>query len=705
MNTLSSKFNNLSIKFKLVIIILFISILSFFLSFTFFFGFDFYTYHSEKRRELQSLANLIGRNNTVVWEFSMIQDIAKRITQQDLYKVLSANASITHGCVFDTLNTVFALYDQQLQDTLLDSRDELTLNSLTQIESSNAEISKNDYFEEIDVTNLEGARKFSNTPQMVIDESDFKPVYNPGMVDKKEIFFADFFNYLDVYFNDGYMEVYETIENKGGLKLATIYLREELTPSYDRYRRYFYIVLSIFFITLLLVSPLVIALQKNISWPILQLADFTKEVSENNNYDKRIEKHSRDEIGTLQSGVNEMLEVIKNRESELIKAKEKAEELARAKQDFLANMSHEIRTPMNGVTGMAQALEDTKLDEQQRSWVKILKSSASHLLEIINDILDIAKIESGKLSIESVPINIEEVIDTVVAISKPKFQEKSLLVTSDHDECIPEFVMGDQVKLKQILMNIFNNAIKFTNAGFIAIGSKKIKETEKEVLIKFYIKDTGIGIAKENFKAIFKNFTQEKSDTTRLYGGTGLGLSICKSLVEIQGGEMHLESELGKGSKFSFELSFKKVSEGLIPEIKQQIVVKQKHLKPFENAKKILVAEDNETNQIVVKTFLDQWNLEVELAENGKIAVDKLQDGNYDLVLMDVHMPELDGYSATKTIREDLQTPKSEVPIIAMTAAALQGESEKCFASGMDDYITKPIDKKLLYQKIQKLLS
>jgi len=253
-------------------------------------------------------------------------------------------------------------------------------------------------------------------------------------------------------------------------------------------------------------------------------------------------------------------------------------------------------------------------------------------------------------------------------------------------------------------MNLFGNAIKFTQKGFIAIGNKLLEETENTVTIQFYVKDTGIGIAPENLDKVFQTFTQEKSDTTKQFGGTGLGLSICKSLVEMQGGKLFLESKIGKGSKFYFNITYSKVTqeELAIPEIinKKQKVV----LPPFESKKKILVAEDNETNQEVVKNFLGQWNIDVDLASNGEIAVEKIKEDEYDLVLMDLHMPGLDGYGATKTIREGLNNGKNTVPIIAMTAAALQDESEKCYASGMNGYITKPLDKKILYQKLQEYL-
>ncbi|UZR94731.1 ATP-binding protein [Chondrinema litorale] len=689
-----------------MIIIIIISLFSFIFSFFLFITYDFYNYHTDKRKELQSLANLIGRNNTVFSDFTDLLETYSVPAQQDLYKVLPSRPTIIYGTVFDKNNTVFAFYDRNLLDTLLEKQG-LSLNFSNELEvPDSSEVGKDSYFD-FDISTLAenaATNRFSTNAQLVLKSSEYNPSNEADTEIHQEGFFTNLTYYGEIFIDQGYMDIYEPIFDKSGSRVATVFLRESLDASYARYYRYMFIIGFILLLTAGIIVPFAVVMQRSVSEPVLMLARFTKKISENSNYGERFQNIAKNEIGTLQKGINEMLEVIEFREKELIKAKNRAEQSARAKEDFLANMSHELRTPLNGVTGMAQALQDSDLSNQQHTWVKMLKSSAAILMELINDVLDISKIESGKLKIDSAPIEIENIIDTVVESNKPKFHEKGLLVTIDVDENTPEFVMGDHLRLSQILMNLLNNAIKFTQMGFIAIGNKIIKEDEHEIQIRFYVKDTGIGISKENFNKIFQNFTQEKSDTTRLYGGTGLGLSICKSLVEMQGGKMDLESEVGQGSTFSFELSFKKIAKEKIPEIRKEILSKKKDLIPFEHTCKILVAEDNETNQIVVKTFLDQWNVDVDMVENGLIAVEKLKQFDYDMVLMDVHMPEMDGYTATKTIRSMANPQKSKIAIIAMTAAVLQGESEKCFASGMDDYISKPLDKQILYEKIQNHL-
>ena len=676
----------------------------FILSFMLFLTYDFYDYNSNKRKELQSLARLIGSNNAVFSDYIGLLVEAQSSTQQDLYKVLTLKPEIQYACIFNAGDSIFAFYDRSLQDTLIEEEPP-SLDILTELDTDTSEVNKDSYYDvNVDILLNAGADKFSSNPAKVLAQSNFDPIYAEIKIPRYGSFFTDIAIYLQIYFGDKTLDVKEEILGKYGEKVATVVLKEDLTNSLTRYIENFLKVVFIFLLIFSIAFVVVLKLQKSISGPIIELSRFTKKISENNNYAQRINSKQQAEIGQLEQAVNEMLDVIQKREKELIAAKEKAEELARVKQDFLAHMSHEIRTPMNGVTGAAQILEDTDLNELQHKWVNSLKLSSNHLMEIINDILDISKIESGKMLLVSQPFSLKEVLAVVLESNRSKYQEKRLLVTIDEDEQIPEFVKGDETRLKQILMNLFGNAIKFTQKGFIAIGNKLLDETEDSVTIQFYVKDTGIGIAPENLDKVFQTFTQEKSDTTKRFGGTGLGLSICKSLVEMQGGEIFLDSKLGKGSKFYFNITYCKVSE---EELANPVILNKKQkvtLPPFESTKKVLVAEDNETNQEVVKNFLGQWNIDVDLASNGEIAVEKIKADKYDLVLMDLHMPKLDGYGATKSIREGLNNGKNEVPIIAMTAAALQDESEKCLASGMNGYITKPLDKKLLYQKLQEYL-
>lgn len=384
-------------------------------------------------------------------------------------------------------------------------------------------------------------------------------------------------------------------------------------------------------------------------------------------------------------------------ERELISAKVLAERNAHAKDVFLANMSHEIRTPMNAITGFANLLKETKLDSEQKEFVSNINTAAENLLGIINDILDLSKIESGHLVIESVPFNLYEVIKNIKSVLTYKAIGKNLELDYQIPDAIPHTVLGDPTRLTQILLNLTNNAIKFTETGSVKIVLDLQSENEDEYAILFKIIDTGVGIPQDKLAVIFDRFAQANSDTTRKFGGTGLGLSISKLLIELQHGNIFVESEEHVGSTFYFNLSFKKV--------KGEVFQKQEtHLLPIDPHKKarILLAEDNPLNQKLAMKVLERFGFFPELAENGKIAVLKVQEKQYDVILMDLQMPEMDGYQATQFIRTKLG---NNTPIIALTAHSLIGEKEKCIAVGMNDYITKPFSPKDLFNKIASFIN
>ncbi len=372
-------------------------------------------------------------------------------------------------------------------------------------------------------------------------------------------------------------------------------------------------------------------------------------------------------------------------------AKRKAEDAVKAKQQFLSNMSHEIRTPMNAIIGFTKVLLKTDLSVKQKEYLSAIKMSGDSLIVLINDILDLAKVDAGKMSFKNIPFRMASSISAMLHLFEPKIQEKNLVLVKNYDTKIPEVLVGDPVRLHQIILNLISNSVKFTTQGAITVNVHLLEENEKEVVIKFAISDTGIGIEDDKIKTIFENFQQAYSGTTSLYGGTGLGLAIVKQLVEKQNGSIYVESKLNEGSTFSFVLSFLKTTSEA--EYEPEFV----EMDPEVQHLKILVVEDIELNQLLMKTIIEDYGFACDVAADGKIAIDKLQTNTYDAILMDLQMPIMNGFKATEYIRNTLN---SNIPIIALTADVTTVDLAKCNAAGMNDYIAKPIDEKLLYNKI-----
>lgn len=377
-----------------------------------------------------------------------------------------------------------------------------------------------------------------------------------------------------------------------------------------------------------------------------------------------------------------------------------AEEAVKSKQQFLSNMSHEIRTPMNAIIGFTNVVLKTKLDKSQTEYINAIKESGDALIILINDILDIAKVDSGKMTFDRIPFKLSKSISTILHLFEQKMKEKNLELIHHSDPCIPKFLVGDPMRLRQIILNLMSNAIKFTSTGKISINVKLLNEDTDKVTLEFLIIDTGIGVQQDRLGHIFSNFEQATKGTSSSYGGTGLGLAIVKQLVELQGGSIIAQSELGKGSSFGFIMNFDKP----IPIIEEAKEVCNPMLQIIKNdsltAKiKVLVVEDMTLNQLLLKIILLDFGYEIDLADNGKIAIEKFQNNTYDIVLMDLQMPEMNGFEATSYIRDVL---KSTIPIIALTADVTTADVEKCKAVGMNDYIYKPIDEKLLLNTINK---
>ncbi len=373
------------------------------------------------------------------------------------------------------------------------------------------------------------------------------------------------------------------------------------------------------------------------------------------------------------------------------KATKRAEDAVRAKQQFLSNMSHEIRTPMNAIIGFTKVVLKTELNANQKEYLTAIKMSGDALIVLINDILDLAKVDAGKMTFEKIPFKIALSISAMIHLFETKIQEKNLVLIKNYDHRIPEVLLGDPARLHQILLNLISNAVKFTAKGTITVNVHLVNEDESKATVKFDVSDTGIGIAEEKIPKIFENFQQASSDTSRLYGGTGLGLAIVKQLVEAQGGNIIVKSELHKGSSFSFIMDFLKTN---APAVSESHPI---NIQPVKRDIKVLVVEDMALNQLLMKTLLDDFGFERDIAENGKIAIEKLKDKSYDIILMDLQMPEMNGFEATQYIRS---TMNSQIPIIALTADVTTVDLEKCKEVGMNDYITKPVDEKILYNKI-----
>ncbi|MCB9300301.1 MAG: response regulator [Lewinellaceae bacterium] len=380
-------------------------------------------------------------------------------------------------------------------------------------------------------------------------------------------------------------------------------------------------------------------------------------------------------------------------EDKLEQALQSAERSSLLKEQFVANMSHEIRTPLNAILGFSNLLQRTELSPNQKEFSDNIRTSSENLLAIINDVLDFSKIEAGALHLERIPFSLPGLLHSIDNMFRYRAEETRLKFEVRADDTLPEAVLGDPTRLTQILVNLLGNAFKFTSVGGVKLEVGQVSREDKNVLIRFSVQDTGIGIPSDKLEAIFDRFGQATSDTTRRFGGAGLGLTISKQLVELQGGRITVESEEGKGANFIFEIPYS-IAEATVGNGNGG----QQQAGSFKNQKvNILIVEDNPMNRRIAELMLESWGFRYDYAENGRAALDLLRRKAYDLVLMDIQMPEMDGYTAARTIRQKLRL---DVPIIATTAHAFAGEREKCISYGMNDYISKPIKEAELYALI-----
>lgn len=409
----------------------------------------------------------------------------------------------------------------------------------------------------------------------------------------------------------------------------------------------------------------------------------------------------REALTTLSHSVISLLE---NRKQQrlLIAEKHKAEEASKVKADFLSTMSHEIRTPLNGISGIAHLLMEEDPAPHQIEYIKTLKFSAGNLMSIVNDILDFSKIEAGKITIEQVPFNLVSLLSEIKNANHLKAQDKQIKLKLKRDDDMPEMVIGDPVRLSQILNNLVSNAIKFTHSGEVTIDVQLENVKGEEIFIRFMVKDTGIGIPNEKLDQLFKEFSQVDATITRRFGGTGLGLAITKRLLELQNSSIEVKSEINVGSEFSFLLAFTKSEDDLSIDTRLKGDVAVENFQALQGAS-ILIAEDNQINILIAKRIMKNWGVVVHHAQNGLEAISLLQSQNIDIILMDLQMPIMDGYEATKKIRE-IGYEITEVPIIALTASAMLSEKKQALDAGMNDFITKPFNPVELYTKLKRYL-
>ncbi len=535
----------------------------------------------------------------------------------------------------------------------------------------------------------------------------------------------------------GDLEVFQPII-EDGTRVGTVYLRTSLRDLWDQLSSYSKVSLLVMGIALGIATLFGSMMQNAVSKPILQLADAAREITSSDDYSIRVHTTSRDELGILYQSFNRMIEQVESSRAdlelaqkdlehriadrtfllqeeiehrkriqiELVKAKERAEAASQAKSSFLANMSHEIRTPLNAILGFADLLRcgnDRNDEAERQDFLETIHHSGEHLLTLVNDILDLTKIEAGQMDYEQLRFSPHQIIAEVMSVMRARAQEKGLVLEYHWVGSIPETILSDSARFRQLLLNLVGNAIKFTERGGVqAVARLDTLRSE----LRVDVIDTGIGIPADVRDTIFKPFTQADSSVTRRFGGTGLGLSISRHIAAGLGGQITVQSEVGKGSTFSATIATGPLADVRLLEYPVSDILSNARSEPDPqrirlDGRSILVVDDGETNRKLIRLILARAGAEVRLAENGLEAVAIGREEDFDLILMDMQMPLMDGYTAAARLREH----GCNRPIVALTAHAMRGDAERCLASGCSDYLTKPINPEKLTEKISQILS